>query len=52
VIIWAKGVDALGRLSEGWIHPFSDGRISPFWNGACGSIATHWKPLPPPPSPD
>lgn len=51
VIIWAKDAPhCMGtRWNDGWIHPFSDGSLSDFWNGACGSIATHWMPLPQPP---
>ena len=52
VIIWAEdAVNWIGEgLSSGWIHPFSDMRLSPFWNGACGSEPTHWMPLPSPPN--
>lgn len=49
VIIWSG--EALsdrgdGRLYRGWIHPFSDGRLSTFWNGANGSLPVLWSPLP------
>lgn len=50
VIIWSDRAHDLGRLVPGWIHPFSDMGRSPFWNGACGSVATHWMPLPAPPA--
>lgn len=33
----------------GWIHPFTHGHLSDFWNGMVGSVATHWQPLPEPP---
>lgn len=50
VIIWTEKALSRGRgLFSGWIHPFSDGYLSSFWNGGCGSIATHWMPLPVPP---
>lgn len=50
VIIWDDHApDAMGIWRGGWIHPFSDGRLSSFWNGGCGSVVTHWMPLPPPP---
>lgn len=42
VIIW----DDKNSERPGWIHPFSDLRLSPFWNGACGSEAIYWMPLP------
>lgn len=41
VIIWAEYLGTFG-----WIHPFSGGKLSPFWNGGCGSIAIGWVPLP------
>jgi hypothetical protein len=49
VIIW--DADALsdrrdGTRAAGWIHPFSEGYLSPFWNGGCGSVPTHWMPIP------
>lgn len=51
VIIWSEcAFTHFGALGSGWIHPFSDGKLSSFWNGTCGSVATHWMPLPPPPS--
>ena len=50
VIIWAKNVaDDFGNRHDGWIHPFTTGELSSFWNGGCGSVATHWIPLPTPP---
>ncbi len=53
VIIWAKeALDGRGGLANGWIHPFSDMTLSGFWNGDCGSVATHWQPLPHPPVKD
>lgn len=54
VIIWsdsaAHWTHRLGSTRGGWIYPFSDGIQSTFWNGGCGSVPTHWMPLPPPPS--
>lgn len=29
----------------GWAHPFTNLEPSSFWNGACGSVLTHWQPL-------
>jgi len=50
VIIWKnEALDWFDISRSGWIHPFSDGRLSTFWNGGCGSVATHWMPLPAPP---
>jgi hypothetical protein len=47
VIIWAKqAVDRFGGLSDGWIHPFTTGELSSFWNGACGSVPVAWAKLP------
>jgi hypothetical protein len=50
VIIWSASAlsDRAGssEMRPGWIHPFSDGRLSTFWNGGCGSVPTHWMPLP------
>ena len=50
VIIWSDTAHDRDRIIPGWIHPFSDGALSPFWNGACGSVPTHWMPLPTPPA--
>lgn len=54
VIIWSVGMNAFGEMRDGWIHPFTDGRLSSFWNGGCGSVPTHWMhlPAPPPPAPE
>jgi hypothetical protein len=50
VIIWKDdAMDHAYRRGSGWIHPFTEGYLSDFWNGACGSVATHWMALPPPP---
>lgn len=50
IIIWSERAHWPGpRIGPGWIHPFSDGSASMFWNGGCGSIPTHWMPLPEPP---
>ena len=47
VIIWSDTAIAVGgRLGKGWIHPFSTGELSSFWNGACGSVPIAWKSLP------
>ena len=51
VIIWKDAApDWDGAHRSGWIHPFTTGELSDFWNGACGSVATHWMPLPRPPA--
>lgn len=52
VIIWSiKAPHWSGEgFADGWIHPFSSGRLSSFWNGECGSVPTHWRTLPPPPA--
>jgi len=34
------------------VHPYTEGYLSEFWNGSCGSTATHWMPLPTPPQPE
>ncbi len=50
VIIWSESArNHFGTYTRGWIHPFSSGDLSSFWNGGCGSVATHWRPLPKPP---
>lgn len=47
VIIWdEEGLDRLGGRRPGWIHPFSEGYLSPFWNGGCGSLPEYWMPIP------
>ena len=47
VIIWdEKAHWHDGVLRPGWIHPFSDGRASTFWNGANGSEPEFWMPIP------
>jgi hypothetical protein len=45
VVLW-------GGLSarQGWVPMFSDAQPNPFLNGGCGSVCTHWMPLPPPPT--
>jgi hypothetical protein len=50
VIIWDNhAINMFSETIPGWIHPFTNGRLSSFWNGACGSVATHWMELPAPP---
>lgn len=34
------------RFAPGWIHPFTTGERSEFWNGACGSVLVAWCALP------
>lgn len=48
VIIWSKSASAgTGRgFYAGWIHPFSGGELSTFWNGANGSLPIAWAALP------
>lgn len=47
VIIWSDAALRDGRDPiPGWIHPFSDGSLSSFWNGANGSLPVAWSPLP------
>ncbi len=45
VIIWSEHAHDRGELVPGWIHPFSMGDLSSFWNGACGSKAEYWMPI-------
>jgi len=53
VIIWSKNPPKpFGKLTSGWVHPYTEGYLSEFWNGSCGSTATHWMPLPTPPQPE
>lgn len=52
VIIWSEQALRISLKRDpipGWIHPYGNGELSDFWNGACGSVATHWMPLPRPP---
>lgn len=44
VVLWG------GISAEGWVPMFSDATPNPFLNGGCGSVCTHWMPLPKPPS--
>jgi hypothetical protein len=48
VIIWSKSASSgIGRaFYPGWIHPFSMGELSTFWNGANGSLPIAWTALP------
>jgi len=56
VIIWSDRALVVDRYLPdgqkqyksypGWIHPFSLGELSEFWNGACGSIPVAWAALP------
>lgn len=46
---WSEESSQKGLHRGGWIHPFTDGVQSTFWNGGFGSIPTHWMPLPEPP---
>lgn len=47
VIIWnERAYWNEGDLRPGWIHPFSDGSASTFWNGANGSMPEYWMPIP------
>jgi len=48
VIAWQDRAftgDGRGPYS-GWIHPFSDGTLSTFWNGGSGSVAIAWTAIP------
>jgi hypothetical protein len=45
VVLWQEWA---GR--GGWVCMFSDASHHPFWNGGCGSVMTHWMPLPEQPS--
>lgn len=50
VIIWVEKAHYHdGVMRPGWIHPFSDGRASTFWNGANGSVPEYWMPIKWPP---
>lgn len=48
VIIWRENpANPRDRdFGTGWIHPFTDMRLSPFWNGGCGSVPVAWCQLP------
>ena len=48
VIIWSESASAgEGRgFFPGWIHPFTTGELSTFWNGANGSLPVAWARLP------
>lgn len=48
VIIWSASASAgEGRgFYPGWIHPFTQGELSTFWNGANGSVPVAWAALP------
>lgn len=46
VIIWADRPTGTREFGSGWIHPFSSGELSSFWNGWCGSEPVAWQPLP------
>ena len=37
------------KFCRGWVVCFSKFVAHPFWNGACGSVPTHWMRLPDPP---
>jgi len=45
VVIWSETATDRGRIIPGWIHPFSTGERSDFWNGGCGSELEFWKPI-------
>jgi len=47
VIIWTERGLGDHDVRPGWIHPFTNGRLSPFWQGL---RVVYWKPLPKPPS--
>lgn len=44
VIIWSESAHDRGTIRPGWIHPFSTGELSVFWNGASHPVA--WCKLP------
>jgi hypothetical protein len=46
VIIWSEKALDQDRFLPGWIHPFSTGEMSVFWNGANGSVPVAWASLP------
>lgn len=46
VIIWSDSANESGTIRPGWIHPFSTGELSVFWNGYNGSHAVAWCRLP------
>jgi len=47
VIIWSDNASGEGRGAyAGWIHPFSNGELSTFWNGANGSLPIAWAAIP------
>jgi hypothetical protein len=46
VIIWHDSAPSHLGYGPGWIHPFSNGELSTFWNGANGSLPVLWAALP------
>jgi hypothetical protein len=50
---WILGMNSKGNPAviiwdaqqNGWIHPFSMGELSTFWNGGAGSVAKYWMPI-------
>lgn len=40
--VWIEGAP----LRAGWIHPFTTGELSIFWNGGCGSVPVAWARIP------
>lgn len=46
VIIWTENGLDVRSVRPGWIHPFTSGRLSPFWQG---HRVVYWRPLPEPP---
>ena len=44
-----RGNMAVALWRDGWVPMFSSGMPNGFLNGACGSVCTHWMPLPSPP---
>ncbi|MBA9067175.1 hypothetical protein FHR71_000905 [Methylobacterium sp. RAS18] len=41
IILWSDDALYRGARCQGWVHPYSNGERSPFWNGAdgCGPVA-------------
>lgn len=48
VVIWQDNDGKRTIHPSGWVVVFSDAVPHPFWNGANGSVMTHWAEITPP----